>query len=218
MKKTVVIVDDHMLIAKAISNIVNDFLEFKVLYEVEHGKALIEKIKKDKENIPDIVLLDVSMPEMDGFETAAWLKEEHPEILVMALSMQDDEMSLVKMVQNGAKGYMHKNSHPVDLENALMLLYKEKIYFPSWATNKILQNMNTAKAETKPKLGIPINEREKEFLAYVCLDLTYKEIGDRMCCSPRTVEGYRDNLFEKLEIRSRVGLALYAVRNGFYKI
>jgi len=107
MKYSVVIVDDHILIAKAITSIIANFSAFEVLYECENGKELQEKFKSPK-NIPNIVLLDISMPVMDGFETAKWLKSNHPETLIMALSMQDDEQSLIKMIKNGAKGYLLK--------------------------------------------------------------------------------------------------------------
>ena len=107
MQYSVVIVDDHLLIAKAITGVIEHFRNYDVLYEVEHGKALIEKFQQRK-NIPDIVLLDVSMPVMDGFETAQWLREAHPEVLVLALSMQDDEQALIKMIRSGARAIFSK--------------------------------------------------------------------------------------------------------------
>lgn len=215
--KNVVVVDDHQLIAKAISSIINEFMHFNVMYEAENGAALIEMFKKP-ENIPHIVLLDVSMPIMNGFETAAWLRENHPNVLVMALSVQDDEKTLLKMIQNGSKGYLHKNVHPNELELALTELTQNGIYFPKWAASKVYDSIRNP-VEVNIKKSIDhISNREREFLEYVCLDLTYKDIGDKMCCSPRTIEGYRDSLFDKLDIHSRVGLALYAVKNGFYKL
>lgn len=218
MKKAVVIVDDHLLIAKAIASIISEFNDFEVLYEVENGKRLMEKFSQSNENIPAIVLLDVSMPEMNGFETAAWLSENHPEILILALSVQDDEDTLLGMIKKGAKGYLHKNVHPDELETALKELIKTGVYFPSWASSKIAQSFVLPKSTPKPTILEPITSREEEFLRYVCLELTYKEISDKMFCSPRTVEGYRDSLCEKLGLHSRVGLALYAVKNGYFKI
>lgn len=211
MKTKVVIVDDHKLIAKAIGSIVNDFNEFEVIYEVENGVELIEKLKSPN-NVPGIVLLDISMPVMDGFETAKWLNRNHPDIMVMALSMQDDEQSLFKMINNGAKGFMHKNIHPQELEIALKTLLREKIYFPGWATQKLYSSINNP----MPSPAYEITPREEEFLKYVCQDLTYKEIGERMNCSHRTVDGYRDSLFTKLGINSRVGLALFAVKHKYF--
>ena len=215
MKYKIAIADDHLLIAKAISSIVEGFKDFEVLYEVENGSVLQEKFKTTK-NIPDIVLLDISMPVMDGFATAAWLKETHPQVLIMALSMQDDDESLIKMIKAGARGYLHKNVHPAELEKALQTLVSKGMYYPDWATSRVF--LKLASNDNKDAaMDISITEREKEFLQYACTELTYKEIGEKMFCSPRTVESYRDALFEKLNIKTRVALALFAVKVGLYK-
>lgn len=163
MKKTIVIVDDHLLIAKALEGIIDNFEDFEVIDVAENGKDMIDKFESGQK-IPDIILLDISMPLMNGFETAAWLKENHPNIKVMALSMQGDDNSVIK-----------KNN------------------------------------EKKKK----ISEREKEFLTYTVTELSYKEIAEKMCCSPRTVESYRDQLCEKFDLKTRVGLAVFAIKNGF---
>lgn len=215
MHHTIVLVDDHLLIAKAITSIIEQFINYEVLYECENGEVLTEKFKH-KKNIPDIVLLDISMPVMDGFETALWLKENHPEVLVMALTMQADDESLIRMIKCGAKGYLHKNVHPVELSKGLEMLVQKGFYYPDWATSRVLRSI-AAGNEEKPK-GIAISEREKEFLQYACTELTYKEIGEKMFCSSRTVESYRDSLFEKLGVKTRVALALYAARIGLYKL
>ncbi len=213
MKHSIVIVDDHILIAKAIGSILSNFEQFVVLYECENGKELQEKFK-NKKNVPHIVLLDISMPVMDGFETAKWLKESNPEVLVMALSMQDDENSLIKMVKYGAKGYLLKNVHPIELENALNNLIRTGYYYPDWATNKIFASLSN-EVTISSKTEAFISEREREFLHYSVTEMNYKEIADKMFCSTRTVEAYRDSLFEKLGLKSRVGLAVYAIKNGF---
>ncbi|MEQ1553476.1 MAG: response regulator transcription factor [Ferruginibacter sp.] len=166
---------------------------------------------KSKKNIPDIVLLDISMPLMDGFATAEWLRENHPEILVMALSMQDDEQSLIKMVRAGAKGYLLKNVHPSELEKALDALVKNGTYFPEWAASKVFKSLSKPSNNN----SFSISDREKEFLKFAITEMSYKEIAEKMYCSPRTVESYRDSLFEKLDLKSRVGLAVFALKNGF---
>jgi DNA-binding NarL/FixJ family response regulator len=216
MKYKVAITDDHLLIAKAISTIVDGFKDFEVLYEVENGKVLQERIANSVHK-PDIVLLDISMPVMDGFTTAAWLRDNHPEISIMALSVQDDDESLIKMIKAGARGYLHKNVHPAELEQALKTLVAKGMYYPDWATSRVFIKL----AQSNEKATAPdmaISDREKEFLQYACTELTYKEIGEKMFCSPRTVESYRDSLFEKLEVKTRVALALYAVKIGLHKL
>jgi DNA-binding NarL/FixJ family response regulator len=211
MKKTIIIVDDHLLIAKALEGIIGNFEDFEVIDVAENGKDLIEKFKNGQK-IPDIVLLDISMPIMNGFETALWLKENHPNIKVMALSMQGDDNSVIKMIRNGAKGYLLKNTHPKDLETALTKLSSDGFFYPDWASKIIFSNMADEKSNEKKK---KISEREKEFLTYTVTELSYKEIAEKMCCSPRTVESYRDQLCEKFDLKTRVGLAVFAIKNGF---
>ena len=210
MKKTIVIVDDHILIAKALEGIIGNFSEFEVIYVCESGKDLIQKFEEGN-TIPDIILMDVSMPIMDGFETAAWVTKNHPDIKIMAVSMQGDDNSVIKMIKNGAKGYLLKNTHPKDLETALTRLNTNGFFYPEWASKIIFSNLNKTDIETT----IKISDREKEFLKYTVTELSYKEIADRMCCSPRTVESYRDQLCEKLDLKTRVGLAVFAIKNGF---
>ncbi|MEE1945596.1 response regulator transcription factor [Pedobacter sp. KR3-3] len=212
MKTSIVIVDDHILIAKALSSILANFDQFEVLYECENGKELQERCQHPK-NVPDVVLLDISMPIMDGFETAAWLKASHPEVLIMALSMQNDEQSLIKMIKSGAKGYLLKNVHPTALAEALNYLVKNGYYYPEWAANKVFSSLcNESKETDKKDL---FSSREKMFLRFTVTEMSYKEIANQMNCSTRTVEGYRDSLFEKLELKTRVGLAVYAIKNGY---
>ena len=211
MIHSIAIIDDHVLIAKALTGIIENFKQFNVLYECENGKVLQEKLVS-KKNIPDIVLLDISMPIMDGFETAKWLTENHPQILIMALSMQDDEQSLIKMIKAGAKGYLLKNVHPTELEKALDSLVKNGSYYPDWATRKVFASLSKTDNSNSTVL---FTGREKEFLQHSISEMSYKEIADKMCCSPRTVESYRDSLFEKLDLKTRVGLAVFAIKNGF---
>jgi len=211
MKKTIVIVDDHILIAKALEGIIGNFNDFEVIYVCENGQDLIDKFQNNGQ-IPDFILLDISMPIMNGFETAAWLTKNYPDIKIMALSMQGDDNSVIKMIKNGAKGYLLKNTHPKDLETALSKLNTDGFFYPEWATRIILSSLNNEKGAENT---VRISDREKEFLTYTVTELSYKEIADRMCCSPRTVESYRDQLCEKLDLKTRVGLAVFAMKNGF---
>ncbi|MBQ0152918.1 MAG: response regulator transcription factor [Chryseobacterium sp.] len=210
MTRTIVIVDDHLLIAKALQGIISNFDGFEVIDVAENGRDLIDKFESGSP-IPDIILLDISMPIMDGFETVAWLKEHHPSIKVMALSMQGDDNSVIKMIKNGAKGYLLKNTHPKDLEHALNNLKENGFFYPDWASKIIFSSLNNEKDEKVVK----ISDREKEFLTYTVSELSYKEIAEKMVCSPRTVESYRDQLCAKLELKTRVGLAVFAIKNGF---
>jgi len=215
MQHSIVIVEDHLLIAKAITNIIEGFSAYKVIYEVENGKELISKINQPG-NVPEIILLDISMPLMDGYETAKWLTENYPGVLVMALTMRNEDEALIKMIKSGAKGFLHKNIHPAELELALNTLVEKGHYFPDWATGKLLNNIANDDKAAAEKINLTV--KEIEFLQYAATELTYKEIGEKLYCSPRTVEGYRDALFEKLELKTRIGLVVYGIRNGIIKV
>ncbi len=215
MPTRIVIVDDHLLIAKAIASIIDGLRDYHVLYECENGDALVEKFAQPA-NIPDIVLMDISMPGMDGFETTAWIREHHPEVLVMALTMQSDNESLIGMIKAGARGYLQKNVHPTELEKALEAMKTRGLYYPDWAASRVLQSL--AAGDLEKEEPVALSPREREFLQFACTELTYKEIGEKMFCSPRTVESYRDALFEKLGVKTRVALALYAVKAGLHKL
>ena len=212
MKHSIVIVDDHILIAKAIGSIMTNFEEFEVLYECGNGKELQEKFTT-KNNIPNIVLLDISMPIMNGFETAKWLHETHPSVMVLALSMQDDEQSLIQMIKNGARGYLLKNVSPSELERALKTIINNGYYYPEWASNLMISNM-MGNAPKGTSIATELSDREKEFLKLCITDMSYKEISEKMFCSPRTIESYRNSLCEKLNIKTRVGLAVFAIKSG----
>ncbi len=160
MKQTIVIVDDHLLIAKAISSIIEQFDNHEVLYEAENGRSMTEQFQV-KTNVPDIVLLDISMPVMDGYDTARWLKENHSTAKVLALTMQGDDESLVKMIKAGANGYLHKNIHSVELQNALDFISKKGYYYPDWTTSKILHILSNEKEQTVNQ--ILLTEREKVY-------------------------------------------------------
>ncbi len=211
MKNTIVIVDDHIMIAQALRGIIANFDSFEVLYECANGRELMDAFAHGKPK-PKVVLLDISMPVMDGFETAKWLNANHPEILILTLSMQDDEQSVIKMIKNGANGYLLKNAHPTELEKALSRLIGEGYYYPDWASRMVFASLNSDKANPN---SIKLTDREKEFLTYSVTEMSYKEIAEKMFCSPRTVESYRDSLFEKLELKTRVGLAVFAIKNKF---
>jgi DNA-binding NarL/FixJ family response regulator len=215
MSYSIVIADDHLLIAKALTSIIDTFDNYKVLYEVPNGKVLVEQFKQ-KHRIPDIVLLDITMPEMDGFETARWLTQHHPSILIMALSMQNDEQTLISMIKAGASGYLQKNIHPEEFKKALDSLVTKGVHYSDAYVSKVLSHIKHEDDPRETTRGL--SDREKTFLEYAATELTYKEIAEKMFCSPRTIESYRDALFEKLNLKTRVGLVVYAIKNKLIKI
>jgi DNA-binding NarL/FixJ family response regulator len=211
MKYSVVVVDDHNLLSQAIGGLVDAFDDFKVLYLCKNGQELIEALETLK-NVPDIVLMDVNMPILNGIETTAYLKEHFPEVRVLALSIEEDEGIILKMLRAGAKGYLMKDVKKAELNEALLEVIKNG-YYHSNTVAKILVDSLRHKESSVSSL----KEREIEFIQHACSEKTYKEIADVMCLSPKTVEGYRDVLFEKLNLRNRTGLVIFAIKNKIFK-
>lgn len=212
-KPTVVLVDDHVLLRNGLANLIRSFGEYAVLFEAYNGKDFIRQLKP--RCLPDIVLLDINMPEMDGFETAQWIKRHYPEIRTLALSMYDTDNSILRMLKNGVKGYILKDTEPSELKMALESVVHKGFYYSEMVTGKLIHTINALnEPEHKVQHMLNLNDRELEFLKLACSESTYKEIADQMYLSPRTIDGYRDALFEKLNVRTRVGLVLYAIRNG----
>lgn len=210
-KPSVALVDDHTLLRNGLANLVSELGDFSVLFEADNGKHFQTMI--DDHGAPDLVLLDINMPEMNGFETAAWLQQHHPLTRILALSMYDNETSIIKMVRNGAKGYILKDTSPAEFRTAMDTVLKKGFYYSEMLTGKLINAVNKM-GDDQNGNGVKLSDREVEFLKLACTESTYKEIAEKMFVSPRTVDGYRDDLFEKLGIKTRVGLAMYAVRHG----
>lgn len=208
--KKVALVDDHALLRSGLASVINSFGEYKVIFEADNGKQFIENIKTIGK--PEVVLLDINMPEMDGFATANWLKNNAPDIRVLVLSMLDNDTAIIKMLQSGAKGYILKDSKPDILRNALRDVTEKGFFFNDLVSNKLMHLMS--KGPNEGKEMILLSDKEIEFLKWCCTEKSYKEIADVMHISTRAVESLRSNLFEKLETLSRVGLVMYAIRNG----
>ena len=213
-KIEVAIADDHSLMRSALAKLINTFEGYSVVMEADNGKDLRAKIMKHL--IPDIVLLDVNMPEMDGFEATQWLYKNYPQIKVLALSMMSDEKTIIKMFRLGAKGYLLKNTDPVELKKALDAIIDKNVYLSEYVSNKLVSGLHHD-ADTVQKEFV-LNEREREFMRHSCSEMSYKEIAEKMNISPRTVDDYRQSLFNKLKVHSRVGLVMYAIKNGIAEI
>ena len=207
----IALIDDHELLRNGLARIIDRFDEFTVVIEAGNGKEFIENMGRHE--APDIVLLDISMPEMDGFETAAWIKRNMPQIKILVLSMSDKESMVIRMINLGARGYILKDSKPAILREAL-----ESILTKGYYSNDLLNSRMIHEVEKGIFKKILISPREEEFLQLACSEMTYKEIAEMMHASPRTIDNYRDNLFEKFDIKSRVGLALFAIKQGYYQI
>lgn len=202
--------DDHTLFRKGVEELIEDFENMEVLYSVANGKELISKLSS-ADILPDVCLLDINMPGLNGFDTARKIKDTWPDMKILAVSVYDTEFNIISMMRAGAGGYILKDTQPAVLKIAIETLYENGFYHSELITGKILHQLISRNNEVNPG---QLNENEVRFLKLCCTEMTYREIADVMKISHRTIDGYRDQLFDKLNIKSRTGLVLYALKTG----
>lgn len=213
---TLALADDHVLLRKGLASLVQN-LGYTVLFEADNGQELIGKLQAGPE--PELVLMDINMPVKDGYETTRWIRENKPFIKVLALSMYDDESAIIRMLKNGARGYILKDCEPDELRAALNAVAGKGFYYSEMVTGRLVHSLAGQEDEgngTAKLLGL--TDRETTFLKLACTEMSYKEIAAQMHLSPRTIDGYRDALFEKLDMKTRTGLVVYAIKNGIYQL
>lgn len=207
----IAIVDDHTLMSKALENMIAENPQYKVVMNHPNGEDFIEALEKTVD-LPAVVLMDINMPFKNGIETTEWLSEHYPDIKVIALTMEDDEKVLIKMLKAGAKGYLLKDMQPSILFQAIDTVFEKGSFYTDFVAQKLLK-VKTEDLKNQSLLS-ELKEREIEFIKLACSELTYKEIADKMCLSPKTIDGYRDSVFIKLDIKNRVGLVLFAMKHN----
>ena len=208
----VALVDDHVLLRNALASLIERSEQCQVVLQASNGKEMMQQMTG--RNMPDVLLLDMNMPEMDGHECALWLKQKHPDVKVLMLTMYDSEISLIRLLQAGVKGFLKKDIHPAELLHAIQSVVTAGYYYSPQTSSRLagLFRENADRSSLLQK--VMLEDIEVEFLKHVCSELTYKEIAQRMGMNPRSIDGLRDNLFTRLDVKSRVGLAMYAIRQG----
>ena len=211
-KKEIIIVDDHLLISNSLKKLVESYGDYTVIAQLSNGAELVKYLSSNNP-VPELILLDVKMPIMDGKETIQWLKLNHSNIPVLVLSMDDDERTIIEMLKNGAKGYILKDIEPLLFKNAINTVVNGKFFHTDMTSNLLIQELSDVE-----NIQSILSDRELSFLQFCCTDLTYKEIASNMYLSPKTIDGYRENLFKKFNVKNRIGLAMHAIKNGLVKI
>jgi DNA-binding NarL/FixJ family response regulator len=212
----VAIADDHKIFRKGIVASIGDYDQVRLVQEASNGKQLLEGLDQYE---PDVVLMDVKMPVMDGVEATGWLKSARPEVKVIALSMYDEDQYVLNMMQAGAKGYLLKNAEPDEILQAVTTVYSRQFYFNEQLSvcllKKLLSHTSLPQGHLPPT---NLNEREIHILQLVCQEYSNVEIAEKLFLSVRTVEGYRSKLFEKIKAKNIVGLVIYAIKHRLIDI
>ncbi|MET0463522.1 MAG: response regulator transcription factor [Chitinophagaceae bacterium] len=214
----IALVDDHALLRNGLASLVTSFEGYEVLFQADNGKDFIAQLAHYP--APDLVLLDITMPEMNGFETADWIKQNLPNVKVLVLSVMDNDSIIISMLKKGARGYILKDSKPAVFRQALDNIRDTGFYINELISNKMLNYVTQEDSQTVKETSIisQLSEKEIAFLQMACTEMTYKEIAESMSLSPRTIDGYRDELLKKLNVQSRIGLVTFAIKNGLYKL
>lgn len=213
MNYQVVVVDDHTLLSQAIGDMVNGLKDFTCIYTCKHGKELLQRMINPTMR-PDIILMDVSMPVLDGIETTVEIRKTYLDIKVIALSMDDREETIIKMLRAGANGYLLKDTPKNELENALLETMQYGFYHTNTVTKLLMNQLNGENRNDQFEL----TERELEFINFACSDMTYREIAEKMFVSPKTIDNYRDSVFTKFQVKNRIGMVLFAIKNNIIHI
>lgn len=215
-KIDVVITDDHKLFRKGIRSLLEDFEFIENLYETENGSELLDLLNNTTPK-PDVILLDLKMPVMDGVEAHKKLREFYPDIKVIILTMEDDEQYILHLINEGVNGYLMKNADPDELEVALKKVVENDFYFTDDISALVFRNF-TSGNKNKEASSVIISPRELQVLELICKENTAAEIADKLALSVRTVEGYRRKLLNKTGTKNIAGLVVFALKNNLVKI
>ncbi|MFS8615366.1 MAG: response regulator transcription factor [Solitalea sp.] len=211
------IADDHKIFREGLKAILEDQPSFRIMVEAGNGQELIQLLS---EKTPDVVLMDIKMPVMDGMQATAYIQEHFPAVKVLALSMYHEDKYIVNMMKAGASGYILKNAEPREIVDAVTTVHAKEFYFNERLSVTLVKQLLGERGGIRDEgqKSVELNERETEILALICQECTNVEIAEKLFLSVRTVEGYRTRLFEKIGSKNVAGLVIYAIKHGIISI
>ncbi|HET6990709.1 MAG TPA: response regulator transcription factor [Bacteroidia bacterium] len=213
MKKIIklAVVDDQHLFRKGLISLIDEFEELNVVIEASNGKELLEKLKSKK---PDVILLDVEMPLMDGIETTECIRQKYPDIKILILTLHNEEEIILHLIEKGAHGFLLKDNQIETVVDAIYAVIDNGFFFND-RVSKVMVKGLMKNNKIKPNFNqVPLSQREIEVIRLICKEHTNKEIADKLFISPRTVDGHREKILQKTKAKNVVGIVMYAVENG----
>ena len=211
---TIGVIDDQHLFRQGIISLLKEFAGFKVVMQASNGKELLDELKETpKKDIPDVLLLDIEMPIMDGIEATIALRKKYPEIKIVILTMHNDEEMIIHLIENGANGFLPKNSDIEIVADAIVSVKENGYYFSDHVSKVMVKGLVVSK-QIKPSFNsINLSDREIEILTLICKEFTNKEIAEKLNLNARTIDEYRNRLLKKIGAKNTAGLVMYAIKN-----
>lgn len=213
----IALVDDHLLFREGIKAIFQEENDMEITLEASDGLEFLEVLRNAVVK-PDVLLLDIRMPNLDGYETAKIVLEKYPEMKIIILTMHEEERHIIRMIELGVNGYLMKNASRDEVINCIESVLEYDYYFNNKITNIMRKVMMYKGKGTPNNIIYDLTEREIEVLELICKEYTAKEIGEKLFISFRTVEGHRKKLLSKLNVRNTAGLVVLALKNEIVKI
>jgi len=211
-KYSVTLVDDHQLFREGLKLLLNENPNIDKIYQAANGVEFLGQLEK---NMPDVVLMDINMPVMDGVEATQKALTKWPQLKVIALSMYGDDEYYIKMIEAGARGFILKNSDIEVVEKAIEVVMAGQNYFSSEVMANLVIHLNKKKTEEAKN---ELTERESEILYHICKGLSNQEIADTLFLSKRTVDKHRENILSKTNVKNTAGLVIYAIKHGIIQV
>lgn len=218
VKKKIILLDDHIIIRNGLKELIEKIGPFSISEQFGHGEELIKYLSQNPE--PDLIILDVNMPGMNGDEVVEWLNKMNVRCPLLVLTVSEKEELIIKLFRLGVRGYLKKNCDAAELKNALNEIFRSGYYHNDFLIFSLRTNLVNDKKTDQELILDQLSVREREFLKLVCHEdeYTYEQIADIMNVQHRTVDGYRESLFDKFGIKSKTGLVLFVLRHKLFEV
>jgi DNA-binding NarL/FixJ family response regulator len=214
-KIKITIVDDHELFREGLNFVLSQIEDFEIINEASTGRQFLDIIRSD---LPDIVLMDVSMPEMDGIQATELALQNYPDLKIIALTSYTDDIYYYKMIRAGVQGFIIKSAGKDELQKAILSVYNGNNYFPQNLLRKIIMKISNSGEESLFNKEIRLSKREKEILLLICQGYSNNEIGEKLFISPKTVDNHRTNLLHKTSTKNSANLVMFSIKNKLIEI